>query len=69
VRIDLEGAQPNSSYAVAFVPEANPGVAVALGTIRTDARGAFQGATPQPLSPLAPPDRAGLLVLTRLPAL
>jgi hypothetical protein len=69
VRVDLDGAQPNSAYEVAFVPASNPGAPVPLGTIRTDGRGAYHGAAPQPLPPIAPPDRAGILVLTRLPTL
>lgn len=68
VRIDLEGAQANSGYQVAFVPASNPGSAVHLGTIRTDGRGTFHGAAPQPMPPIPPPGRAGVLMLSRLPS-
>ena len=70
VRVDLEGARPDSAYEVLYVPDggASRGQPWPLGAIRTDARGAFHGAAPEPLIPLEEGARSGALVLRRLPA-
>jgi len=67
VRVELDGAQPNSVYEVAFVPNYDPGAVLTLGSVRTDARGAFHGAAPQPVPPLLEIQRTGMLVIRRLP--
>lgn len=69
VRIDLEGARANASYEVAFVPSYDPRAVLPLGTIRTDERGVFHGAAPEQVPPLLEHQRAGTLVLRRLPML
>ena len=70
VRVDLEGARPDSAYEVLYVPEggASRGQPWPLGSIRTDARGSYHGAAPEPLIPLEEAARSGTLVLRRLPA-
>lgn len=67
VRIDLDGAQPGSAYEVAFVPRYDPHAVLPLGKIQTDGRGAFHGVAPEHVPPLLEIQRAGTLVLRRLP--
>ena len=64
--LDVEGARPGVPYQVLYVPQSNPGVGLILGTVRTDAAGAFKGAAPEPLPPLPDPARLGIVVFRRL---
>ena len=64
--LDVEGARPGAPYQVLYVPQSNPGVGLILGTVRTDAAGAFKGAAPEPLPPLPDPARLGIVVFRRL---
>lgn len=63
VRVDVAGARPNSVYEVIYVPASNPALAVSLGTIQTDAAGAFHGSVPQPMPALGEAGRSGVLVI------
>jgi hypothetical protein len=65
VRLDVEGARPNSTYEVLYVPSSNPTLAVVLGQVRTDGAGAFKGTAPEPMPAIAEPGRTGHLVLSR----
>ncbi|HET7769687.1 MAG TPA: hypothetical protein VFN74_13000, partial [Chloroflexota bacterium] len=64
--LDVEGARPASAYQIVYVPQSNPGLGVILGTVRTDAAGAFKGAAPEPLPAIPDVARQGLVVFRRL---
>ena len=66
LRLDVEGARPNSVYEVMYVPASNPTIGVVLGNVRTDAAGTFKGGAPEELPAIGAPGRTGVVVFRRL---
>ena len=66
IHLDVEGARAASAYQVLYVPQSSLGTDIVLGTVRTDASGAFKGLAPQPLPAIDEARRIGVVVFRRL---